>query len=157
TYAYRSTSTGFNDQDWSYSTDGVNFTQITSVPLTTDGNFQGPATVDLSAVAALNNQSNVYLKATFMGASASGGNTRIDNVQFNATPAAGGLPNAIIGSDITSGLTTYSGEITLNGPAALTSASGGTVVFSGNISGSDPAAVVKVGAGKVVLSHQNAY
>jgi autotransporter-associated beta strand protein len=157
-YAYRSTSTGANDEDWSYSTDGVNYKPITSVSLTTDSTFHGPQTVDLTSISDVNNQGTLFLKVTFNGATAAGGNTRMDNMQFNASPVSGGLPPAVLGSDISSGSVIYSGNISLNNSLALTAAGTSTVTFSGTISDGGPtSAVTKIGTGTLILSGQNGY
>lgn len=96
TYATRNTGTGFQNQAWSYSTDGVNFTTLTTVSgLTTTFALK---TVDFTA-ANLGGFSTVYLRATVDGASNTSGNNRIDNVQFNASavPAPGVLALAGMG------------------------------------------------------------
>jgi autotransporter-associated beta strand protein len=63
-----------------------------------------------------------------------------------------------VGSDITSGSVTYSGNLTLDVPVALTSAAGGTVNFTGVMAdGAGPGGVVKIGAGTAVLSGNNTY
>lgn len=85
TFATRGTSTGFNSGLWSYSTDGTNFFP-TGAPSTASqaGSF-ALATVDLTALAAIDNQSVVTLRYTLSGATSSSGNNRIDNLQVNAT------------------------------------------------------------------------
>ena len=89
-YTTRGTATGFNAQDWSYSTDGVNYTSFSTIGgITTSFAIK---TIDFSA-AGLAGQSNVHIRVTFNGATNTGGNNRLDNVQFNATaiPAPGAL------------------------------------------------------------------
>lgn len=86
--AVRRTANGFGSTEWSYSTDGVNFTTL-------EGYSTVPDTVkvyryqelDLSGITAINNQENVYLKCTYDGATNYNGSFRIDNVQINAYPA----------------------------------------------------------------------
>lgn len=81
-YATRGTATGFNAQDWSYSTDGVNYTSFSTIGgITTTFAVK---TVDFTA-AGLAGQANLHIRVTFNGATNSGGNNRLDNVQFNAT------------------------------------------------------------------------
>ena len=95
-YTTRGTATGFNAQDWSYSTDGVNYTSFSTIGgITTSFAIK---TIDFSA-AGLAGQSNVHIRVTFNGATNTGGNNRLDNVQFNATaiPAPGAL--ALFGLD----------------------------------------------------------
>lgn len=92
TFASRNTSTGFNNNQVSWSTDGINYTNFATYALTTTFALQ---TFDFSNVNALDNASTVYLRITFLGATTSGGNNRIDNVQVNAsiipTPGAAAL------------------------------------------------------------------
>lgn len=86
--AVRRTANGFGSTEWSYSTDGVNFTTL-------EGYSTVPDTVkvyryqelDLSGISAINDQENVYLKCTYDGATNYNGSFRIDNVQINAYPA----------------------------------------------------------------------
>jgi len=85
TYAAQRTSTGFNSVDWSYSTDGLNFTDFG--PLALSATSFATQTVDFTGVSALNNQTTVYIKATVSGATNAGGNNRLDNIQFNVTAA----------------------------------------------------------------------
>ncbi len=97
TFATRGTSTGFNTGTWSWSTDGLSFTSVTGNTATTSTTF-ALATLDLSAVDAIDNSPSVTLRYTLSGASSSSGNNRIDNLQINASavpepsvPAALGL------------------------------------------------------------------
>lgn len=89
TYAFKRTAQGHNVCTWSYSTDGVNFTNL---PVPDDQPFTSAIdyrleTVDMSGVTALNDQAEVYLKLYVDGCTG-GDNSRIrmDNVQFNAYP-----------------------------------------------------------------------
>lgn len=83
-YATQKTSTGFNSNQWAYSTDGSNFTNFgsTVVPATSF------ASVTLSTLTAVNNSSSVWLRYTFGGASGTSQNNRLDNIQINATAIA---------------------------------------------------------------------
>jgi autotransporter-associated beta strand protein len=122
-------------------------------------------TVDFSAISGLDNQPNIYLRVEFSGytdmsptLATSTGNNRIDNVQFNAKPLIGYVPNVQLGSDDTSGTTIYSNSVQLNSDVGLTAGAGGTVNFSGQISDVSPGNyVVKTGAGTVLLSTQESY
>lgn len=84
TYATQRTNTGFNSNQFAYSTDGVSFTNF--------GAAYNPATsfalqtFDLSAISSLDKDSSVFFRVTFGGATTSSGNNRIDNIQVNATP-----------------------------------------------------------------------
>jgi hypothetical protein len=82
TYATQRSSTGFNSNQWAYSTNNVTFTNFGS-PVVPPSSF-GLVTLDLSSVSSLNNATTVFLRYTFNGATSSSGNNRIDNVQLNA-------------------------------------------------------------------------
>jgi hypothetical protein len=90
TFATRGTATGFNNNQLSWSTDGVTFTDFGSA---WDGRPTSffLVTRDLSSVDALDNASTVFIRITLDGATSAAGNNRFDNVQFNATliPAPG--------------------------------------------------------------------
>lgn len=83
-YATQKTSTGFNSNQWAYSTDGSSFTNFgsTVVPASSF------STVTLSTLSAVNNSSSVWLRYTFGGASGTSQNNRLDNIQFVATASA---------------------------------------------------------------------
>lgn len=88
-WAQRGTSTGFNSREFSYSTDGMNFTSVgtDSGILTSSWVTE---TYDLSTVSAIDNQSSVFFRITVNGASSTNGNNRFDNIQVNGTPTGGG-------------------------------------------------------------------
>jgi hypothetical protein len=80
-YASQRTNSGFTSQAWSYSTDGVNWTDhqtVTNLPLAF-------ATQTLGAITGLDGATDAYLRLTLTGASSATGNNRLDNIQFNAT------------------------------------------------------------------------
>ncbi|MEI7726069.1 MAG: hypothetical protein WCK09_13255 [Bacteroidota bacterium] len=80
-YATQRTNTGFTTQVWDYSTDGTNWNSVQTLSgLPTSFGVQ-----TLSTITGLNNASTAYLRLTLTGATASSGNNRIDNIQFNAT------------------------------------------------------------------------
>lgn len=82
-YATQKTGTGFNSNQFSYSTDGVSYTSFGSAyDLTTSFALK---TFDLSSISALDNDSSVFFRVTFSGATSNAGNNRIDNIQVNAT------------------------------------------------------------------------
>lgn len=83
-YATRGTSTGFSTHVWSYSTDGVTFTDFSTITGRTNTSFS-VQTVNFSSVAALDGDSSVYIKVTISGATNASGNNRFDNVAFTAT------------------------------------------------------------------------
>ncbi|MBO4645337.1 MAG: chitobiase/beta-hexosaminidase C-terminal domain-containing protein [Bacteroidales bacterium] len=85
TYSTRGTAQGFTDHEWSYSTDGINFTDgltLTGRNVTTFSD----QTVDLSSATVLNNEETVYLRLRFTGATNTSGssNNRIDNICITA-------------------------------------------------------------------------
>jgi hypothetical protein len=80
-YATQRTATGFTAQAWSFSTDGLTWTDHQSV-------VPPPApfgVLTLNNITGLNGATDAYLRLTVSGATAASGNNRIDNVQFNAT------------------------------------------------------------------------
>ncbi len=76
---------GFNNNQFSWSTDGTNFTNFGAA--FDPGTAFGIITFDLSAVNALNHAAFVALRITFNGATSNGGHNRIDNIQLNAIRA----------------------------------------------------------------------
>ncbi|MCE2815136.1 MAG: PEP-CTERM sorting domain-containing protein [Planctomycetaceae bacterium] len=80
-YATQRTNTGFTNQAWAFSTDGVNWTDHQTV----SGLPTSFATQTLSTIAGLNGATDAYLRLTVTGASSNNGNNRLDNIQFNAT------------------------------------------------------------------------
>lgn len=77
--------TAFSVHSWSYSTDGVTFTALPSVMTSPASTSFTLKTADLSAITAINNQATVYLKLTVSGATASGGNNRIEDFVITGT------------------------------------------------------------------------
>ena len=82
-YAQRGTATGHNTETWSYSTDGVNFTEVESISGTNVTTFT-LREVNFSGAAALNDAAEVYIRLTLNGCTSGSGNNRIDNVVFRA-------------------------------------------------------------------------
>ncbi len=80
-YATQRTSTGFSSQAWSFSTDGLNWTDHQTI----SGLPTSFATQTLGSITGLNGATDAYLRLTVSGASAAAGNNRFDNIQFNAT------------------------------------------------------------------------
>jgi len=90
-YATQRSATGFTDQVWDYSTDGITWTNFDTKtwPGGTGSatTFAGVGVVTLNAVTALDGASNAFVRLTLDGATATAGNNRLDNIQFNATAA----------------------------------------------------------------------
>jgi hypothetical protein len=88
TYATFGTSSGFSEQDWSYSTDnGASYTLFKTFGGSSE--MAIPAayaieTVDFSSVTALDNSSSVLFELTLNGATGANGSDHFDNIQFNA-------------------------------------------------------------------------
>jgi autotransporter-associated beta strand protein len=154
-YASRfSGSTAFNTHTWEYSTDGSSWTGFyTNTSLSTTFTVFSNA----SSITALSNSATAYLRLTASGASATGGNNRLDNIQLNALSVS--TTNSASGSGTLgieeAGSATFSGNIVNNNVATLTAANGGTATFSGGISGLG--SVTKTGEGTVTLSGANTY
>ncbi|BBO32385.1 PEP-CTERM sorting domain-containing protein [Lacipirellula parvula] len=91
TYAHQRTATGYTTNAWSFSTDGGgSFTPVVTNVLpaaATTFAAVGVVSVDFSAFPAIENKSSVIVRFVGTGATAAAGNNRLDNVQFNATPA----------------------------------------------------------------------
>ena len=91
-YATQSTNTGFSLQTWSYSTDGVSFSDFaTFAPGGGSGGTvsfatNGIVTLDTSALSIVDGQPTVFVGVTFSGATATAGNNRLDNIAFTAIP-----------------------------------------------------------------------
>jgi autotransporter-associated beta strand protein len=153
-YASRfSASTAFNTHTWEYSTNGSSWTGFyTNTSLSTTFTVFSNA----SSITALSNSATAYLRLTASGASATGGNNRLDNIQLNALSVS--TTNSASGSGTLgieeAGSATFSGNIVNNNAATLTAASGGTATFSGGISGLG--SVTKTGQGTVTLSGASA-
>lgn len=81
-YASQRTSTGFTGNQWAYSTDGVNFTDFGS-SIVPAASF---AVVSLPTLSALSGATTAYLRYTITGATSTGGNNRLDNIQINTVP-----------------------------------------------------------------------
>ena len=85
-YATRTsgTTTGFNTQQWAYSTNGTDWTNIEAIgPFTTSF-----AVKTLAALNALDGAADAYLKCTFTGATSTTSNNRFDNVLLLSSPVA---------------------------------------------------------------------
>ena len=81
----RSTSTGFSNHAWSWSTDGNTFTTFSSYT-TNQTSAYYLQTLNLASVNELDDAALVYLKLTVSGATASNGNNRLDNIILSAIP-----------------------------------------------------------------------
>jgi hypothetical protein len=91
-YWTRKTSTGFNNNQWSWSADGADFENFGN-PVDPSANASGEV-ITLTVPAGLNNAATAFLRYTLDGASSASGNNRIDNLQLNATQPGAVLPPA---------------------------------------------------------------
>jgi len=90
-FAAQRTATGFTEQVWEWSLDGLSYNPIgTIVSGTTAGalqdTFANTGILSLGGITGLDNAADAYVRVTFNGATAASGNNRVDNIQFNAVP-----------------------------------------------------------------------
>jgi hypothetical protein len=98
-FATRGTASGFDSGLWSYSSDGVNFTDL-GVNTATRTTTYGIASFSTSA---LDNQGTAFLRYTLSGATSTTGNNRIENLTLTAVPEPGSAA-VLLGSVIGFGL-----------------------------------------------------
>jgi hypothetical protein len=125
-YATRNTATGFLTQQWSWSTDGTTFTSISPAitGLTTTFALK---TIDMSAINAIDNSANLYLKLTVTGATNATGNNRIDNVFVNASVFVGATTPVVTTTSPATSITTTSATMAAN----VTNIGGSAVTATG--------------------------
>ena len=82
-YWSRTTATGYQSNQWSWSSDGLNFTNFGAVITHPDTSTSGYS-FNLST-SALDDVTTAYLRYTLNGATSESGNNRIDNITFSAT------------------------------------------------------------------------
>jgi len=85
-FATQGTSTGFNNNQFQYSLDGISFIDFGSpfVPATAFGSV--PLVFSLAAIVGLNDNPNAAFRIVFNGATSSTGTNRIDNFVVEGTP-----------------------------------------------------------------------
>ncbi|MBN8706369.1 MAG: hypothetical protein J0L62_10890, partial [Bacteroidetes bacterium] len=149
-YATRGTSTGFNTHTIDYSSDGTNFTNVSTITGRNVTSFS-IQTVDLSAISEVENNPDFKLRITISGASNATGNNRFDNVKLtgvlplNDGDGTASISNAtagiLTGKDIFSANTLTSVDVLINGTSTgtLTSASVTVPTSWGTISESNVA------------------
>ena len=86
TYSSQRTSTGFDSQQWTYSTDGINWIPLATLNATTiTSSFGATGVITLPTITGLDNSTTAYLRLTVTGATSSSGNNRLDNIQLVAS------------------------------------------------------------------------
>ena len=86
-WSQRGTSTGFNSRTISWSLDGAHYETFAVDSGSLGSSFQRRS-YDFSAIEALNNQSEVFLRISVDGASSTNGNNRFDNILITGTVTA---------------------------------------------------------------------
>ena len=91
-FATQGTSTGFNNNQFQYSLDGVNFVDFGPpyAPATAFGTL--PLVFSLAAIVGLNDNANAAFRIIFNGATSSTGNNRIDNIVVEGTSETASIP-----------------------------------------------------------------
>ena len=82
-FATQRSGTGFNSNQFAWSTDGTSYTDF-GAPYLPPAAY-ATQTFDLSAVDALDGDASVFFRVTFSGGTNVSGNNRLDNIQLNAT------------------------------------------------------------------------
>ncbi len=96
TFASEKGGTGFSSNQVSYSTDGVGYTNFGAPYNPAD--YDVIQTFNFSAIAAVENQSQVFIRIVFNGGSGNQNtNNNLDNVQLNATAIPGPGSIALLG------------------------------------------------------------
>lgn len=93
----------FQNQTWEYSADGSNWTLLQTISAgstagTMQTSFVNTGVLTLQTITALNNDSEVFLRTSFSGATTSTSNWRLDNVQFNAVPEPSSTVLMVLGA-----------------------------------------------------------
>lgn len=166
---YRRTANGPPNGALQYSTDGVNFTDVTnSISYTATSTAGGTLPViNLGLMSDVASGTTVTFRIVNWGAALSTGPWYLFDVgndagtddfsirgQVGTVSAIPGSGTGILGIQ-EAGAVTFSGTITNNSTATLTAAADGLATFSGIISG--VGIITKSGAGTVVLSGANTY
>jgi fibronectin-binding autotransporter adhesin len=167
-FNYRRSGTGAPNGALQFSTDGVNFTDITSSISysSTSNSGSSVASISLSSIADLSSGTTLTFRIVNWGATSAAGTWYLYDTDLSAavdfgirgqvgtlvnTPASG---TGTLGIE-EAGLATFTGNVTVNNTATLTAATGGTATFSNVISGPG-SAITKTGDGTVTFSGASA-
>jgi len=103
-FATQGTSTGFNNNQFQYSLDGINFVDFGPpyAPATAFGTL--PLVFSLAAIVGLNDNPNAAFRIIFNGATSSTGNNRIDNIVVEGTNETASVPEPASALLLLSGL-----------------------------------------------------
>ena len=103
-FATQGTSTGFNNNQFQYSLDGINFVDFGPpyAPATAFGTL--PLVFSLAAIVGLNDNPNAAFRIIFNGATSSTGNNRIDNIVVEGTSETASVPEPASALLLLSGL-----------------------------------------------------
>ncbi len=103
-FATQGTSTGFNNNQFQYSLDGINFVDFGPpyAPATAFGTL--PLVFSLAAIVGLNDNPNAAFRIIFNGATSSTGNNRIDNIVVEGTSETTSVPEPASALLLLSGL-----------------------------------------------------
>ena len=96
-FAVNTNGNGYHNIQFSYSLDHVNF--INAGPAVVIGNGTSLVVIDLTGIAAINNQPSVDFRVTFTGGNSNGQNlqTQIDNIQLVAVPEPATIAGGLLG------------------------------------------------------------
>jgi subtilisin family serine protease len=99
-YAADAFTDGFTTHEWSYSSNGTDWTDLQTVHPA-----PGFSTLSLSQTAVLNNSTTAYLRLRVSGSGAASGQNLIDNIILSATPIVGAGAEGSVGYDSASART----------------------------------------------------
>jgi hypothetical protein len=94
-FATQGTSTGFNNNQFQYSLDGITFVNFGAAytPATAFGSV--PLVFTLTSIAGLNDNANAAFRIVFNGASSATGTNRIDNFVVEGSPSGSPEPSGV--------------------------------------------------------------
>jgi len=136
-YASRGSASGFTSHTWSYSTNSSNWTEMSVQTGRNNTNFTA---INLPIITNVDGASNVFLRMTVAGATASSGNNRLDNVQITASTALSDTTPPVITITGSNSLIIAAGSVfTDPGATALDAVDGAvTVSATGSVNTSVP-------------------